>query len=158
VAKLCDFGSAVTSINVEDGTTFRLKSVTPPWDAPESTVDIDIDDIDKVDFYGYGLIACRVALEGGDPFAMALSEVPAASDEVARNDVIKAWKTQDQVSEICKSAIRHAPGIHYTQTQHETLSNLMDNTARTRLDLRADEYREIKALLKPEEVSTEDDW
>jgi serine/threonine protein kinase len=158
VAKLCDFGSAVTSTNVEVGTTFRLKSVTPPWDAPESTADIDIDDIDKVDFYSYGLIACRVALEGGDPFAIALSEMPAASDPVVRNDVIKAWKTQDKVSEICKLAIRHAPGIHYTQTQHETLSNLIENTARTRLDLRADEYREIRALLKPEEVTKEDDW
>jgi len=156
LAKLCDFGSAVVAIDVD--TKFCLKSFTPPWNAPESVEDVDRDDLDKVDFYGYGLIACRVALEGGNPFDIALDGTPEADDLVARNAAIRTWKSQDKVSEICLSAIKRASGIHYTGAQFEMLSTLIDCTVRTSASNRADEYSEIKFLLKPEENVEENKW
>ena len=158
VAKLCDFGSAVISCDCRSGTTFQLQSITPPWDAPESAGDIDVDEIDMVDVYGYGLIACSVALEGGDPFALSLSESPGASDPAVGRDIIREWKRQDRVAEICNNAIRRASHILYTQPQYETLSSLINRTARTNPGLRADEYGELKMLLKPDEATDDDDW
>ncbi|EXJ68340.1 serine/threonine protein kinase [Cladophialophora psammophila CBS 110553] len=147
-AKLCDFGFAMINTDYDDYAV-RQPGFTPPWDAPESSQSIDLDNLYKVDIYGYGLLVSRVFLHGGDPF-----EFRYQSDRVREGNskaaCIKIWKTTDIVVDIAKDAVRRYPGLEYARDQLRVLEDIFDLTLRTDPELRAKEYAEIKILLKPE--------
>jgi serine/threonine protein kinase len=148
-AKLCDFGSAVIGTDFDQDQRIRLIAWTPPWDAPESLDDINPDFCYKVDMYCFGLLACRVWLEGGDPFDTWLQNnpLPQTLSKVAQ---MKEWKQDDQVLKICKYAIRNnGNGIRYSSANLLAIECLLDVTVRTEIDDRADEYWEIKRILDP---------
>ncbi|KIW89925.1 uncharacterized protein Z519_09355 [Cladophialophora bantiana CBS 173.52] len=147
-AKLCDFGFAMINTDYDDYAV-RQPGFTPPWDAPESSQSIDLDNLYKVDIYGYGLLVSRVFLHGGDPFEFRFQSdrVREANSKAA---CIKIWKTTDIVVDIAKDAVRHYPGLEYTKNQLRVLDDIFDLTLRTHPELRAREYAEIKILLKPE--------
>jgi serine/threonine protein kinase len=147
-AKLCDFGFAMIATDYDDGPV-RQPGFTPPWDAPESSQSIETDNLYKVDVYGYGLLVWRVFVHGGDPF-----ELKYQSDNVHEADskaaCIRIWKTTDIVVNIAKDVVQCYPGIEYTSDQLTLLDGIFDLTLRTDPELRAEEYADIKILVKPE--------
>jgi hypothetical protein len=71
-AKICDFGFALTTIDIdaELDTAVNILGFSPPWEALEcQNPPILVDNLEKLDVYGYGLLVCRIFTEGGDPFA-----------------------------------------------------------------------------------------
>lgn len=151
-AKLCDFGFAIISTDYEDGARVQLLGFTPPWDPPESSRDIELDNLYKADIYCYGLIVCRIFLESGSPFDQRIQPEPSLSER--SKSLINGWKEEDEVVEICKQSVRDYHAIEkYTGEQLSILDKIFDLTVRTDPDTRAEEYAIIKELLKPELAS-----
>jgi serine/threonine protein kinase len=156
MVKICDFGSAIISIDFDSETPIRQTAFTPPWDAPESLQEIHPDDLYKVDIYCYGLLGCRIFLEGGDPFDLKFRAEPPSSElSKDRLKIIRRWKEDDIVHEICKSAVRTADGVQYTDEELEILDRFFDVTVRTDVEDRASEYSEIKTFLNPDRAEME---
>jgi serine/threonine protein kinase len=145
-AKICDFGSAVIGVDLNEDEPVSLTVCTPPWDAPEALNGIDQDLSYKIDMYCFGLLACRVILEGGDPFELWLQEHPLPPTSNKRT-IVAEWKKDDGVLDICKHAIRNKSNIFYSTEQLLIIDRLMELTIRTDIDSRADEFSEILAVL-----------
>jgi serine/threonine protein kinase len=152
-AKLCDFGFAMVATDYDD-VPIRQIGFTPPWDAPESSQDLEIDDLYKVDIYTYGLLVCRIFLHGGDPFEFKYrSEKSRPANSKAA--CIKIWKVSDKVVNIAKDIVRRYPDLEYTKDQLTILDDIFALTLRTAPKLRADEYAEIKKVIKPNAADEE---
>ena len=148
-AKICDFGSAVIGCDHDLDQPTRLIVCTPPWDAPESQDDIDSNLSYKVDIYCYGLLACRVFLEGGDPFELWFQYhplPPTCTEEV----IVREWKQNDKILDVCKYAVKNSSAIQYSTEQLLVIEELLDITVRTDIESRANEYSEIKSILNPD--------
>jgi serine/threonine protein kinase len=73
-AKISDFGSAsligdLTSENLTKPTRVSLPAFSPPWEAPEAFEEILLEDLPKVDVYGFGLLFCHLTASGADVFS-----------------------------------------------------------------------------------------
>ena len=154
MAKLCDFGSAMIPIDQAEDEPIRQTTYTPPWNAPESSQDIEQDDLYKVDIYGYGLLLCGIFLEGGNPFQVELESMQYSSQRNPES-IISRWKEDDKVSKLCKSAIRKFDGASYTSERLEVLDEILDMTVRTDIEFRAAEHLQIKSKLRPEVASAD---
>ena len=153
-AKLCDFGSAMIPIDLAEDEPIRQTTFTPPWNAPESSQDIEPDDLYKIDIYGYGLLLCGIFLEGGNLFQIELQSMQITS-QVAIESIIRKWKEDDNVSDVCKETLRQFSRERYTPEQLRMLDNILDITVRTNIVSRADEHFQIKSILRPDLASEE---
>ena len=151
-AKICDFGSAVVATDLPQDAFVQSMVFTPPWNAPESSRDIQEKDLHKIDIYGCGLLLCRIFLHGGDPFQMRYQSMPESSLKSIQT-MIEQWKANDSVSSICKFAVRQFGPESYTSQQLITLDKVFDMTVRTDIDLRMEEYSQIKSILRPSQES-----
>jgi serine/threonine protein kinase len=74
-AKISDFGFACliedlkTEIQNSNAHPVALPGFSPPWEAPEASADVLLEDLTKMDVYAFGLLACYLAASGGDIFA-----------------------------------------------------------------------------------------
>lgn len=148
-AKVCDFGSAMISTDFDSNNPVRQVTFTPPWDAPESSENIALDDLYKVDVYSYGLLVCRTFIEGADPFDLRFRTEPPPS-ESSKKVIISQWKRNDEVVDICKYAVRNTSYGRYTSEQLAILDSIFDVTVRTDINVRVNEYLHIKNILKPD--------
>jgi serine/threonine protein kinase len=74
-AKISDFGFAclIEDLKSESQNSnahpVGLPGFSPPWEAPEASADVLLEDLTKMDVYTFGLLACYLAASGGDIFA-----------------------------------------------------------------------------------------
>lgn len=57
--RLYDMGSAIIPVDLPHGAPLRQTVFTPPWNAPESSQEMDIDFTYKTNLYSYRLLLCR---------------------------------------------------------------------------------------------------
>lgn len=148
-AKICDFGSAIVSVDFgTDAGSARLEAYTPPWEAPESISGIQLDELHRVDLYSLGLLACYIALDGQELFgAQAAPGYALPTDADERHATIREWKRNDEVLGICEAVFRG----RYPPAQESILLELCRKTLRADPQRRAEDYKEIKRILKPQE-------
>lgn len=150
-AKICDFGSATVAVDLPQDGPVRLAVFTPPWEPPETLHDIEEDDLYKVDIYSYGLLLCRIFLEGGDPFQIQDQSLPDASRNLTQR--ITMLKEADNISSVCKLAIRKFERECYSPEQLAVLDKIFDMTVRAEIISRADEHSQIKSILRSDLAS-----
>uniref|UniRef100_A0A4E9EDT5 Protein kinase domain-containing protein n=1 Tax=Gibberella zeae TaxID=5518 RepID=A0A4E9EDT5_GIBZA len=99
VQHLCDFGSSILLSDHPRGTKTRLISRSPPWDAPESTTEIEREELNKTDIYSFGLLFARLILEGNDPFDeyFHICEPLRRRNDVEFNSFVTELKMEDLV-------------------------------------------------------------
>jgi len=74
-AKISDFGFACLIEDLKSESPDNnahlvvLPGFSPPWEAPEASADILLENLTKIDVYAFGLVACYLAASGGDMFA-----------------------------------------------------------------------------------------
>ncbi|KAL5603557.1 hypothetical protein FOVSG1_006307 [Fusarium oxysporum f. sp. vasinfectum] len=121
VAKLADFGCAVTDLGPSD--TLKLPAFTLPWNAPESHDRLPRDLLKYTDVYSYGLLVWRVVLDGANPFRHIYILASLDKDEFQRQ--VEIFKMEDRVLALAKSTLR-APFCNTVES--DLIANLLDST------------------------------
>ncbi|KAM6513840.1 hypothetical protein FALCPG4_015049 [Fusarium falciforme] len=143
VAKLADFGCAVTDLEPSD--TLKLPAFTLPWNAPESHDRLPRDLLQYTDVYSYGLLVWRVVLDGVNPFRHINTLASLDKGEFQRQ--VELFKMEDRVLPLAKSTLR----TPFCNTEESDLiANLLDST----LQLDASKRKLHRAL----ELLCEQSW
>jgi serine/threonine protein kinase len=103
IAKLADFGFAITDLALSD--TSNLPAFTLPWNAPESHDQLPRDLLQYTDVYSYGLIVWRVILDGANPFRHI--NTLASLDKAEFQRQVEILKMEDRVLPLAKSTLRN---------------------------------------------------
>jgi serine/threonine protein kinase len=104
-AKICDFGYALDLdvLAASGSNTVTLEGYSPPWCAPEYASEIELPLLPRVDVCGFGLLACRIFMNGADPFHVSYRPATMQpTDHYTRH--IKTWWASDQVTFLLKHA------------------------------------------------------
>jgi serine/threonine protein kinase len=103
VAKLADFGCAITDLETSD--TLKLPAFTLPWNAPECHDQLPRDLLKYTDVYSYGLLVWRITLNGANPFK--LIDGLAGIDTADFRREVEMLKLEDRVLQMAKSTLKH---------------------------------------------------
>jgi serine/threonine protein kinase len=139
-AKISDFGSAsligdLKSENLNRPARVSLPGFSPPWEAPEAFEDILLEDLPKVDIYGFGLLFCHLTTSGADVFSGFRRRGPLdETDEGYDFDKIAALKNDSEAMVnhakqfiSSKLHITNDEGIQFSQIIVSTLDRLPSN-------------------------------
>ncbi|KAK2735763.1 hypothetical protein FQN57_001143 [Myotisia sp. PD_48] len=102
VAKLADFGCAVTDLDPSD--TLKLPAFTLPWNAPESHDRLPRDLLKYTDVYSYGLLVWRITLNGANPFRHI--DGLAVLDKANFQQEVQTLKLEDRVLPAVKLTLK----------------------------------------------------
>lgn len=132
LTQIGDFGSSILLSKVQVGGKARLRSHTPPWNAPESTSEIDRDDLIKTDIYSYGLLFGRIMLQGASPFDTEFDAVSLLGCGLPKHDSaeIQRLRDSDTVDEHIYQSIE-GTGF-YSDEQLRVIRTILKRTLRTK--------------------------
>lgn len=126
-AKICDFGYALDLdvLAASGSNNVTLEGYSPPWCAPEYASEIELPLLPRVDVCGFGFLACRIFMNGADPFhASYRPDTMQPTDSYTGH--IKTWWANDQVTFLLKHACQ-VIGI-FTSEQLNTIHSILEQT------------------------------
>lgn len=132
LAQLADFGSSILLSQIPVGAKARLRSHTPPWNAPESTSEIQRNDLIKTDIYSYGLLFGRIMLQGVSPFASETDVASLLGFGSPKHDIadIQRLQESDKVDEHIYEKIKATD--FYSDEQLQVIRSVLQRTLRTK--------------------------
>ena len=131
LAQLADFGSSILLSQIPVSAKARLRSHTPPWNAPESTSEIQRDDLIKTDIYSYGLLFARIMLQGASPFASGFDAASLLGLGLPAHDSadIQRLRDVDKIDEHIYERIQATD--FYSDEQLQAIRTVLQRTLRT---------------------------
>ena len=138
IAKLADFGFAI--IEAAESTEISIGG-TRTWRAPETSSIVSKAALRKTDVYSFGLLAWSLAIDGGDPFSLMVTDGISGEGRFAEIDNIK---NRDEVIQL--SNFDHWVFRWKMMGEHSLLSNSGQGNSRQLISLLADPVRMQKAL------------
>lgn len=153
-AQVSDFGlSTIVSDLDSDETDFiQLPGFSEPWEPPETYEDIPLEDLPKIDVYGFGLLFCGLMTQGRDVFENF--KIGCSSDEFLYDfAAIRELKSKDtSMISFCQEFVQK--GASYTSIELETVKSVLECSLYLEPGRRSF-MCDLFKLLEPEQIKPE---